>query len=45
MGAALKEGLPLKLVKKQGDTVSAAVVRLTRYGNDHWMRSLDSECV
>ena len=26
MGTALKEGLPLKLVKKQGDAVSAAVV-------------------
>ena len=26
MGTALKEGLPLKLVKKQGDGVSAAVV-------------------
>ena len=25
MGTALKEGLPLKLVKKQGDAVSAAV--------------------
>ena len=27
MGATLKEGLPLKLVKKQGDAVSTAVVR------------------
>ena len=26
MGTALKEGLPLKLVKHQGDAVSAAVV-------------------
>ena len=26
MGTTLKEGLPLKLVKKQGDAVSAAVV-------------------
>ena len=26
MGTALKEGLPLKLVKKEGDGVSAAVV-------------------
>ena len=26
MDTALKEGLPLKLVKKQGDAVSAAVV-------------------
>ena len=26
VGTALKEGLPLKLVKKQGDAVSAAVV-------------------
>ena len=26
VGTALKEGLPLKLVKKQGDTVSAVVV-------------------
>ena len=26
MGTALKEGLSLKLVKKQGDAVSAAVV-------------------
>ena len=27
MGATLKEGLPLKLVKKHGDAVSTAVVR------------------
>ena len=26
MGATLKEGLPLKLVKKHGDAVSTAVV-------------------
>ena len=28
----LKEGLPLKLVKKQGDAVSTAVVRGYKYG-------------
>ena len=32
MGTALKEGLPLKLVKKQGDAVSAAVVCGQTYG-------------
>ena len=29
VGTTLKEGLPLKLVKKQGDAVSAAVIAVT----------------
>ena len=32
MGTALKEGLPLKLVKHQGDAMSAAVVCGHKYG-------------